>query len=58
MNRETIIKAHFSELGKKSAAKRNKRFKSKKAKSEHYKALGKKGLENRWSKPVHKSSGQ
>ena len=50
MNRETIIKAHLSELGKKSAAKRNKRFKSKKAKSEHYRLLGKKGLENRWQK--------
>lgn len=48
MNRETIIRAYLSELGKKSVAKRNKRFKSKKARSEHYKALGKKGLEKRW----------
>jgi len=50
MNRENIIKAHFSELGKKSAAKRNQRFKTKKAKSEYYRNLGKIGLENRWQK--------
>lgn len=58
MNRDKIIKAHFSELGKKSAATRNKRFRSKKARSDFYKKLGKKGLEKRWQKSGDKSSGQ
>jgi hypothetical protein len=53
---QDVIKSHFSQLGKKSAAARKNKLKTKKSLSDYYRDLGRKGLNKRWKKSVDNSS--